>query len=127
MAAPLVRQFSAYRPFPDLAVDGTRTRGENVADLAGLTAAFEAWRGVSDGMDSAALRRGDRDFFLAWAASWRGKFRDEELRKRVASDDHAPDNYRINTVRNIDAWYAAFDVKPGDRLYLAPEARVRVW
>ena len=127
MAAPLVRQFSAYRPFPDLAVDGARTRGENVADLAGLTAAFEAWRGVSDGMDSAAVRRGDRDFFLAWAASWRGKMRDEDLRKRVTGDDHAPDNYRIDTVRNLDAWYAAFDVKPGDKLYLAPAGRVRVW
>ena len=129
MAEPLVRQFSAYRPFPDLPLDGNRMRGENVADLAGLTAAFEAWRSEAgkSAMDAASLHRGDREFFLAWAAAWRTKMTDTDLRTRIAGDDHAPEPYRVDTVRNLDAWYPAFEVQPTDRLYLAPAARVRVW
>lgn len=129
MAEPLVRQFSSYRPFPDLAVDGAKTRGENVADLAGLTAAFEAYRAATGGdhADSVTLRANDREFFLAWAMTWRGKVRDADLRNRILNDDHAPEAYRVDTVRNLDAWYSAFDIRPGDQLYLDPAARVRVW
>jgi putative endopeptidase len=128
-AEPLVRQFSGYRPFPDLAVNGSLTRTENVADLAGLTAAFEAYRlTLGDGTrDTAYVRQQDRQFFIAWARSWRVRIRDDALRTQVASGDHAPENYRVDTVRNLDAWYDAFDVRPGQHLYLEPAARVRVW
>jgi len=128
-AEPLVRQFSGYRPFPDLAVNGGLTRTENVADLAGLTAAFEAYRlTLGDrARDPAFVRQQDRQFFIAWARSWRVRIRDEALRTQLASNDHAPETYRVNTVRNLDAWYDAFGVRPGQRLYLEPAARVQVW
>ena len=74
------------------------------------------------------MRRLDRQFFIGFARAWRSKIRPEAVRKQVASDDtHAPESYRVATVRNVDAWYTAFDVQPGDRLYLAPEQRVKVW
>ena len=128
-AEPLVRQFSGYRPFPDLAVNGSLTRTENVADLAGLTAAFEAYRlTLGEGArDTAFVRQHDREFFIAWARSWRVRIRDDALRGQLASGDHAPEPYRVDTVRNLDAWYDAFDVRPGQTLYLEPAARVRVW
>lgn len=129
VAEPLVQQFSGYRPFPDLAVNGRLSRTENVADLAGLTAAFEAYRlALGDGArDTAAVRQQDRQFFIAWARSWRVRIRDAALRTQAASNDHAPENYRVDTVRNLNAWYDAFDVRPGQKLYLEPAARVRVW
>ena len=130
-AEPLVQQFSGYRPFPDLAVNGRLTRTENVADLAGLTAAFEAYRlTLGDGggaRDTAFVRQQDRQFFIAWARSWRVRIGDAALRAQLASNDHAPETYRVDTVRNLDAWYDAFDVRPGEKLYLEPAARVRVW
>lgn len=128
-AEPLDRQFSAYRPFADLSINGRLTRTENVADLAGLTAAFEAYRLAlgAEGRDSASVRQQDREFFIAWAQAWRVKIREEALRTQLQSNDHAPEPFRVNTVRNLDAWYAAFDVRPGQRLYLAPADRVRVW
>ncbi len=126
---PLVRQFSAYRPFADAAVDGKLTLVENVADLGGLAAAFDAHRRAlgSKIADRAYVRRQDREFFLGYARSWRGKMRDDALRTYLAKDGHAPERYRIATVRNIDAWYDAFDVRPGHALYLEPAARVRIW
>jgi putative endopeptidase len=126
---PLVRQFSGYRPFPDAAIDGKLTLVENIADLCGLGAAFDAYRlARSDkGGDATSAREQDREFFIAFARSWRSKAKEEALRKQVASNDHAPETYRTATVRNIDAWYEAFDVRPGQRLYLEPEARVRLW
>jgi predicted metalloendopeptidase len=101
---------------------------ENVADLAGLNAAFDAYRlTLGDRIrDPAYVRQQDRDFFLGFAHAWRSRYRDEALRKQVATD-HAPERFRIATVRNLDAWYRAFDVKPGQALYLDPRARVRVW
>lgn len=128
IAEPVVRQFSAYEPFPGVHVDGRLTRTENVADLAGLTAAFEAYRaslGAKAG-DKDYVRRNDREFFIAFAQSYGVKMNDVGLRAQIATD-HAPEMYRMNTVRNIDAWYEAFDVTPGQRLYLEPGARVRVW
>ncbi|MBI3714547.1 MAG: M13 family metallopeptidase [Betaproteobacteria bacterium] len=126
---PLVKQFSAYQPFADLAVNGKATLSENIADLGGLAAAFDAYRTMlgSRVNDKEYLRRQDRQFFIGFARSWRSKFSVEALRKYVATNDHAPDNYRIATVRNIDAWYEAFDVQPGQHLYLEPATRVRVW
>jgi predicted metalloendopeptidase len=128
-ADPLLKQFAGYHPLPDLAIDGKLTQTENVADLAGLAAAFDAYRQTLGGGadDQAYLRRQDREFFIGFARSWRGKSREEALRTQLSTDGHAPEQYRIATVRNIDAWYGAFDVKPGQRLYLEPEARVRVW
>ncbi len=125
----LAAQYSAYHPLPDLSVNGKLTQTENTADLAGLAAAFDAYRRTlgARASDQAYVRQQDREFFLGFARSWRSKIRDEGLRTLLASDSHAPDTYRIATVRNIDAWYDAFDVRPGQRLYLPPEARVRVW
>ena len=128
-AEPLVQQYAGYHPFPDLGVNGMRTRTENVADLAGLAAAFDAYRrtlGDRAG-DREFVRQQDRQFFIAWARSWRSRFSDDALRTWLASDSHAPDNLRVATVRNMDAWYEAFDVRPGQRLYLEPGARVRIW
>ncbi|MEO8133138.1 MAG: M13 family metallopeptidase [Betaproteobacteria bacterium] len=130
---PLVNQFSGYRPLPDLAINGKLTLTENIADLGGLAAAFDAYRaniGATPGSrtaDKEYVRQQDRQFFIGFARSWRSKYREEGLRKQVATNDHAPENYRIATVRNIDAWYDAFDVQPGLRLYLEPAARARIW
>jgi putative endopeptidase len=125
----LAAQFDAYRPFPDLAVNGTQTLGENIADNAGLTAAYEAWK-ISLGGKPAQMDHGftgDQQFFLANAGKSRGKQRDAALRRQVLTNEQAPSQYRALEVRNLDGWYAAFDVKPGDKQYLAPAARVRVW
>ena len=128
-SAQLVAQYDAYRPFPDLAVNGKLTLGENIADLAGLTATYDAYHRSLRGKPAPVVRgfTGDQQFFIAYAQSWRGKVREPALRNRILTDGHAPYEYRASTVRNIDAWYAAFGVKPGQRLYLAPKDRVRVW
>ncbi len=128
-AEPLVAQFAAYHPVPELAVDGKLTLSENIADLGGLAAAFDAYRHTlgDKAKDPAYVRAQDREFFIGFARSWRAKLTDAELRKQLASDSHAPERYRIATVRNLDAWYDAFDVQPSDKLYLEPRLRVRVW
>jgi predicted metalloendopeptidase len=128
-AGQLVAQFNAYRPFPDLAVNGKQTLSENIADVAGLGAAYNAYRlaigdapgPLVDGFNS------DQQFFLSFAQSWRAKYREPILRQIIIADGHSPDQYRASTVRNLDAWYTAFEVKPGEALYLAPGERVRVW
>ncbi len=127
--APLIRQFNGYRPFPDLGVDGTLTQTENIADLGGLVAAFEAYRQAlgSRANDPAYVHAQDRAFFIAFARSWRAMIRPEVMRVQLRSNDHAPEMFRVSTVRNLDAWYDAFDVRPGDALYLAPADRVRIW
>ncbi|MES2176903.1 MAG: M13 family metallopeptidase [Gemmatimonadota bacterium] len=125
---PLAEQFSSYRPFPDAAVDGRLTLRENIADLAGLAAAFDAYR-LSLGnrvRDKQYVRDHDREFFIAFAQAWRAKLSDGSMRTQL-TNDHAPEMYRFNTVRNLDAWYDAFDVRPGQRLYLEPKSRVRIW
>jgi putative endopeptidase len=129
LAQRLDDQYSAYRPLPDVAVDGRRSRTENVADLAGLVAAFDAYRAaLGDRVsDRAYVRQMDREFFLAFGQGWRSEMTEKGLRVQLETDNHAPDRYRVATVRNIDAWYEAFDVRPEEALYLPPEARVRVW
>lgn len=126
---PLVDQFSSYRPFPDMTINGKLTLVENVADLGGLAAAFDAYRQTlgNKASDPQYVKQQDREFFIGFARAWRSKAREDALRTQVASNDHAPENFRIATVRNIDAWYDAFDVQPGQRLYLEPRARVRIW
>jgi predicted metalloendopeptidase len=128
-AKQLVAQYDAYKPFPDLAVKGQQTLGENIADVAGLTASYDAWKLSLRGKPAPVVQglTGDQQFFVSFAQSWRGKSREPALRNRILTDGHAPGQYRAYTVRNIDAWYRAFGVKPGQALYLAPADRVRIW
>ncbi|MGI4719952.1 MAG: M13 family metallopeptidase [Janthinobacterium lividum] len=119
----LVEQYNAYKPFDDLAINGQLTLSENLSDLAGLAAAYDALKATPNGKTMEA----DRAFFTGYAHAWRTKAREASLRRNVLTDGHAPGQYRTYTVRNLDAWYKAFDVKPGQQLYLAPEQRVRVW
>jgi endothelin-converting enzyme/putative endopeptidase len=127
--AALAAQYDSYQPFPDLSVNGHQTLGENIADVAGLAAAFDAYHASLKG-SSAPVEdgfTGDQQFFIAFAQGWGAKMRDNTLRQRILTDPHAPNMYRAATVRNIDGWYTAFDVKPGEKLYLAPGARVHIW
>lgn len=127
--AALAAQYDTYKPFPDLAVNGRQTLGENIADVAGLAAAFDGFHASLKGAVAPTVDHftGDQQFFLAFAQSWGAKMRDSALRQQVLTDPHAPDMYRAATVRNIDGWYAAFDVKAPEKLYLAPDKRVRIW
>ena len=128
-AAQLVAQYDAYRPFPDLAVKGRQTLGENIADVAGLAASYDAYHRSLGGKPAPVAQgfTGDQQFFVSFGQSWRGKLREPAMRTRILTDGHSPPEYRASTVRNLDAWYRAFDVKPGQALYLAPADRVRVW
>ena len=123
-AAKLVAQYDAYEAFPDLKLNGTLTLSENLADLAGLATALDAYHASLGGKATAAQ---DREFFSGFASSWANKSRDASLRNQVMTDGHSPAKWRTYTVRNLDTWYQAYDVKPGQKLYLAPEQRVRVW
>jgi putative endopeptidase len=125
----LAEEFNRYHPFPDISVNGHQTLSENIADVAGLSVAYDAWRLTIAGKPAPqqAGFSGDQLFFLAFAQSWRHKVREPELRQRIVTDAHAPAEYRADTVRNLDPWYDAFGVRPGERLYLAPDDRVRVW
>ncbi len=127
--AQLAAQYDTYKPFPDLAINGKQTLSENIADVAGIAAAYDGYHGsvgavtppVQDGLS------GDQQFFLAFAQNWGAKTRDAALRQEVMTDPHAPGEYRSATVRNIDAWYPAFNVQAGQKLYLTPAQRVRIW
>jgi endothelin-converting enzyme/putative endopeptidase len=127
--AQLAAQYDTYKPFPDLSVNGKQTLAEDIADVGGLGDAFDAYQAslagkpapVQDGFS------GDQQFFIAFGQNWGSKSRDAALRDQVMTDPHAPAHYRAFTVRNIPAWYAAFDVQPGDKLYLEPAQRVRLW
>ena len=127
--AALAAQFDAYRPFPDLAVNGQQTLSENIADVAGLLASYDAYHlslgGAADVVKDGFT--GDQRFFICFAQSWRQKTRDAALRRQIATDGHAPDMYRADAPRNLDGWYTAFSVQPGQKLYLDPEHRVHVW
>ena len=127
--AALAAQYDAYVALPGLNLKGKQELGENIADLAGLTAAYEAYHASLGGKPAPVIAgmTGDQRFFLAFAQSWREKIRDKALRTRVATDVHAPARFRAQTVRNLDAWYKAFGVTSGSALYLAPDKRVRVW
>jgi len=127
----LVEQYNQYDGIPGQKVNGQLTLGENIGDLGGLEMAYAAYRrhvaqhgepAVVDGLT------GDQRFFLAFAQAWRSNIRPDALRERLLTDPHSPPEWRVNgIVRNMDAWYAAFNVQPGDRLYLPPEQRVRIW
>jgi putative endopeptidase len=122
-------QYSAYEPLPGLRLNGEQLLAENISDVAGLAAAYEAYRMSLGGKEAPVIGglTGDQRFFLAFAQAWRGKIREAALRQQVVTGGHSPVRFRAQTVRNLDPWYQAFDVKPGDKLYLAPADRVRVW
>ncbi|HEX4303694.1 MAG TPA: M13-type metalloendopeptidase [Rhizomicrobium sp.] len=129
-AAALGAQYSSYEPLPGVHVNGDLTMGENIADMGGLTLALEAYHASLHGAPAPVLGglTGDQRVFLAWAQAWRGKARDDAVRRQVVSDPHSPRQYRVNgVVRNIDLWYQIFDVKPGDKLYVPPSSRVHIW
>jgi putative endopeptidase len=125
----LAAQYDAYEPLPGLHVNGKLTLSENIADVAGVSAAYDGYRAAYgknlpppiEGFDS------DQRFFLSFGQIWRRLIRPEALRNQLLTDGHSPGPYRADTVRNVDAWYAAFGIAPGQTLYLTPEARVRVW
>ncbi|MFZ0813963.1 MAG: M13 family metallopeptidase [Candidatus Sulfotelmatobacter sp.] len=127
--AQLAAQYDTYKPFPDLSVNGKQTLAENIADVAGISAAYDGYRASLQGKKAPAQNgfSGDQQFFIAFGQNWGSKTREAALRQRVLTDPHAPSQYRAATVRNIDAWYAAFDVHAGEKLYLAPPDRVRIW
>ena len=128
-AAALVAQYSAYEALPGLKVNGELTLGENLADTAGLVVAYDAYHASLGGVAAATIdgTSGDQRFFLGYAQNWRTLWREEILRQLITTNPHAPDAIRVRTVRNFDPWYAAFGVVASDRLYLAPQARVRLW
>ncbi|MBS0382003.1 MAG: M13 family metallopeptidase, partial [Proteobacteria bacterium] len=125
----LARQYSSYEALPGLHVNGKQTLGEDIADVSGLTAAFRAYHLSLDGKPAPEIDglTGDQRFFIAFGQAWRSKMRDAALRQRLATDVHAPAQFRAETVRNLDPWYQAFDVQPGEKMYLAPDQRVKIW
>jgi predicted metalloendopeptidase len=110
-------------------LQGRLQLGENVGDLGGLAAALDAYHASLGGKPAPVIDglTGDQRFFLAYAQAHRGVWRDDFTRQMVATDPHSPERFRAYNVRNVDAWYEAFAVKPGDKLYLAPGDRVRIW
>jgi len=125
----LVEQYDKYKPFPDLALNGKQTIDENIADVAGIAASYDAYHAALGGNKAAeqAGFSGDQQFFLAYGQTRASKPREGALRQQVLTDPHSPSEYRTDAVRNIDAWYPAFQVKEGEKLYLKPEERVRIW
>ncbi|HEX7822992.1 MAG TPA: M13-type metalloendopeptidase [Sphingobium sp.] len=125
----LVKQYDAYEALPGEHVKGQLTLGENIADLAGLTVAHEAYLASLGGKPAPVIdgTTGDQRFYLGWAQVWRRNFREANLRQRLLTDPHAPSEQRVATVRNLDPWYSGFAVQPGAKLYLAPQDRVKIW
>lgn len=126
----LVAQYAAYPIIDNLKVNGELTLGENIGDLSGLAMAYKAWKIALNDRESPTIDAysGAQRFFFGWATIWRRKYRDDELRMRAVSDPHSPSEYRCNVVvSNLDAFYDAFGVKAGDRLYRAPQDRVKIW
>ncbi len=129
-ADQLIAQYNEFEALPGEFVNGEFTLGENIGDLTGLTMAYAAYKKSLGGKPAPVIDglTGDQRFFLAYGQIWKRKFREDELRNRLKSDSHSPGEYRANgIVRNFDAWYDAFNVQPGDALYLPPEKRVKIW
>jgi endothelin-converting enzyme/putative endopeptidase len=129
--AALSKQYDAYEPIPGVHVKGALTLGENIGDLGGVETAYAAYQKYQASHGKAPVidgLTGDQRFFLSYAQAWQAKVREGAARSRLLTDPHSPPYYRVNgIVRNVDAWYAAFGVKPGDKLYLAPAERVHIW
>ena len=129
-ATKLAAQFDAYSPLPGMSINGKQTLGENIGDLSGLAVAYRAYRMSLNGKTAPVIGgfTGDKRFFMGWAQVWRFKERDAAMRNQLLTDVHSPGMYRAFVpLTNIDAFYTAFDLKPGDRLYRAPADRVRIW
>jgi putative endopeptidase len=129
-ADKVVAQYNAFTVLDTLHVNGRLTLGENLADLGGLNIAYEAFKKTKEGQSSTKINgfTPDQRFFLSWAQVWRGKQRPESTAQRVLTDPHSPDQFRTNApITNIDAWYAAFNVQPGDKMYKKREDRIKVW
>jgi putative endopeptidase len=130
LVARLAAQYDTYSPLPGMSVNGQLTSGENIGDNGGLQVSLHAYGLSLNGQPAPVLdgMTGEQRFFLGWGQAWRQAIRDAALRNQILSDPHSPALYRCNgTVRNMDAWYAAFNVQPGDALYLAPADRVTIW
>ena len=128
--AILGAQYSAFEPLSGAHVNGDLTMGENIGDMGGVSLALDAYHASLRGRAAPVIDglTGDQRVFLGWAQVWRQKIRDETLRQGLVSDPHSPARYRVNgVIRNIDAWYSAFQVQAGDELYVAPANRVRIW
>lgn len=126
----LVGQYDKYCPFEGQCVKGALTLGENIADLAGLTVAYDAYQLSLKGKPAKTIdgATSDQRFYYGWAQVWRRSYRDQELKNRLVTDPHSPSEYRANgIVRNMDRWYNAFDVKQGDKLYLPSPERIKIW
>jgi len=126
----LVKQYNGFTVLDTIHVNGTLTEGENLADLGGLNTAYEAFKKTKEGHSNVKIDgfTPDQRFFLSWAQVWRSSQRPENAASRIKTDPHSPEQYRTNApVSNIDAWYAAFDVKPGDKMYKAPADRIKIW
>jgi endothelin-converting enzyme/putative endopeptidase len=130
-AAKLGKQYEQYEPIPGTKINGKLTMGENIGDLGGLEMAYAAYRRhVAKHGEPKVMGglTGDQRFFIAYGQSWRSKIREGALRERLLTDPHSPPEFRVNgVVRNVDAWYKAFNVKPGDKMYLPPAERVSIW
>jgi putative endopeptidase len=129
LTGKLVKQYDAYEVFPGAHVKGEFTLGENIGDLAGIQAAYDAYHASLNGQDPPVIdgMTADQRFYLGWAQVWRRNYREANLRARLLTDPHAPSMQRTWIVRNFDPWYPAFNVQPGQKLYLAPAERVRIW
>jgi len=129
--AALGAQYDTYEPVPGTHIQGALTMGENIGDLGGIEMAYAAYQRYQARHGRARViggLTGDQRFFLAYAQAWRNQVREDALRQQVLTDPHSPPEWRVNgVVRNVDAWYRAFNVRPGDRLYLAPADRVHIW
>lgn len=128
-ADQLAEQYSKYEPIPDNFVNGRNSLGENIGDVGGLSMAYHAYKLSLNGKEAPVIDgvTGDQRFFLAWAQVWKEKRTEQSMLNQLRGGTHAPGRYRAQAPRNHDAWYKAFDVKPGDALYLAEEDRVRIW
>ncbi len=129
-ANKLVEQYNAFEPFEGIHVNGEFTLGENIGDLGGMAVAYEAYMLSLDGNEAPEIDglTGQQRFFLGWGQIWRRLYRDDELKKRIVVDPHSPSRYRCNGIlSNMDAFYEAFDVPAGSKMYVAPEDRVRIW
>jgi putative endopeptidase len=129
-AARLGAEFAAFEPVPGLHINPDLTMGENIADLGGMVVALDAYHRSLAGHPAPVIGglTGDQRFFLSYAQVWRGKARDDAIRQQTTSDPHSYRRYRVlGPIPNVDSWYAAFDVKPGDKMYRVPEDRVRIW
>ena len=129
LEAKLAAQYSAFEPLPGTHINGKLTLGENSADLAGLTCAYDAYHRSLGGKPAPVIDglTGDQRFYLGWAQVWRINFRPQALQRQLLTDPHSPGQYRANIVRNMDPWYAAYKSAATGKIALAPQDRVRIW